>query len=131
MLLTRLTIIGNGMVGHHLIQTMADQGTIDQYAITLFCEEPTLAYDRVNLTKYLSGSSADDLSLGKMTDYEDWGLDVKLGVTVNNIDLASRCVTASDGSQTVYDKLVLATGSYPFVPPVPGHDKTLALCIAP
>jgi len=123
MLLTRLAIIGNGMVGHHLIQTMADQGIIDQYAITLFCEEPTLAYDRVNLTKYLSGSSADDLSLGKMTDYEAWGLDVKLGVTVNNIDLASRCVTASDDSQTVYDKLVLATGSYPFVPPVPGHDN--------
>ncbi len=122
MLLTRLAIVGNGMVGHHLIQSLADQGVIDQYAITLFCEEPQLAYDRVNLTKYLSGSSADDLSLGNMGDYERWGLDVKLGVTVTNIDLQSHCVSASDGSHTQYHKLILATGSYPFVPPVPGHD---------
>ena len=122
MLLTHLAIVGNGMVGHHLIQTMADEGVIDQYAITLFCEEPTLAYDRVNLTKYLNGSSAADLSLGNIKDYEAWGLDVKLGVSVEKIDLQSHSVSASDGSHTRYDKLVLATGSYPFVPPVPGHD---------
>lgn len=122
MLLTRLAIVGNGMVGHCLIQSLADQGIIDQYAITLFCEEPKLAYDRVNLTKYLSGSSAEDLSLGNITDYESWGLDVKLGVAVEKIDLQSHCVSGSDGSHTQYDKLILATGSYPFVPPVPGHD---------
>ncbi len=122
MLLTRLAIVGNGMVGHCLIQSLADQGIIDQYTITLFCEEPKLAYDRVNLTKYLSGSNAEDLSLGNITDYESWGLDVKLGVAVEKIDLQSHCVSGSDGSHTQYDKLILATGSYPFVPPVPGHD---------
>ncbi|MCP4788620.1 MAG: nitrite reductase large subunit [Gammaproteobacteria bacterium] len=122
--LTRLAVVGNGMVGHHLLQQLADQGVMDQFAITVFSEESLLAYDRVQLTKYMEGRSIADLSLGSFEQYQAWGLEVKAGVTIETLDTESQIITASDGTQHGYDKLVLATGSYPFVPPVPGHDAT-------
>lgn len=122
MSLTRLAVIGNGMVGHHLLQQLADQGVLDQFQITVFSEEALLAYDRVRLTKYMEGSSVADLSLGSFEQYQAWGIEVKAGVTIETLDTAEQIITASDGTQLHYDKLVLATGSYPFVPPVPGHD---------
>ena len=123
MSLTRLAVIGNGMVGHHLLQQIADQGVLDQFQITVFSEEALLAYDRVRLTKYMEGVSVADLSLGSLEQYLAWGIEVKAGVTIETLDTSAQVITASDGTQHEYDKLVLATGSYPFVPPVPGHDE--------
>jgi nitrite reductase (NADH) large subunit len=122
MSLMRLAVVGNGMVGHHLLQNLADQGVLAQFAITVFSEEPLLAYDRVQLTKYMQHGSAEDLSLGSMAQYQAWGIEVKAGVVIETLDTSRQIITASDGSQYKYDQLVLATGSYPFVPPVPGHD---------
>ena len=122
MSVTRLAVVGNGMVGHHLLQQLADQDVIDQFAITVFSEEKLLAYDRVQLTKYMEGASIDELSLGSLAQYQTWGIEVKAGVTIETLDTDAQVITASDGTQHEYDQLVLATGSYPFVPPVPGHD---------
>lgn len=123
MSLIRLAVIGNGMVGHHLLQQIADQGVLDQFQITVFSEEALLAYDRVRLTKYMEGVSVADLSLGSLEQYLAWGIEVKAGVTIETLDTSAQVITASDGTQHEYDKLVLATGSYPFVPPVPGHNE--------
>ena len=122
MSVTRLAVVGNGMVGHHFLQQLVDQGDIHQYAITVFSEESLLAYDRVQLTKYMQSGSAEALSLASLEQYKSWGIEVKAGVAIETLDTQAQMITASDGTQLEYDKLVLATGSYPFVPPVPGHD---------
>ncbi|MBY4675780.1 nitrite reductase large subunit NirB [Marinobacterium arenosum] len=120
---TKLVVIGNGMVGHHFLETLVERGHSDSYEITVFCEEPRLAYDRVHLSSYFSGASADDLAMGKPELYRQWGLNVRLGDKVVGIDRERKTVTSQHGELITYDKLVLATGSYPFVPPVPGHDR--------
>lgn len=125
----RLVVIGNGMVGHHYLESLVESGFAAQYEITVFCEEPRLAYDRVHLSDYFKrsdsfdGSSADDLAMGTPAQYESWGLNVRVGEKAVAIDRDNKTVTAANGDLLSYDKLVLATGSYPFVPPVPGHDR--------
>ena len=119
----RLVVIGNGMVGHHYLESLVESGFAAQYEITVFCEEPRLAYDRVHLSAYFDGSSADDLAMGTPAKYESWGLNVRVGEKAVAIDRDNKTVTAANGDLLSYDKLVLATGSYPFVPPVPGHDR--------
>lgn len=118
----RLVVIGNGMVGHTFLQQMIENGGAEQYAITTFCEEPRIAYDRVHLSEYFAGRSADDLSLTDVAFYQSGGVEVHVGVKATAIDRERKIVTASDGSEVAYDKIVLATGSYPFVPPIPGHE---------
>ncbi len=118
-----LIVIGNGMVGHHYLESLVESGFAEQYEITVFCEEPRLAYDRVHLSAYFDGSSADDLAMGTPAQYESWGLNVRVGEKAVAIDRDNKTVTAASGDLLSYDKLVLATGSYPFVPPVPGHER--------
>jgi nitrite reductase (NADH) large subunit len=120
---TKLVVIGNGMVGHHYLENLVESGFASQYEITVFCEEPRLAYDRVHLSAYFDGSGADDLAMGTPALYESWGLTVKIGEKAVAIDRDAKTVTAASGETLAYDKLVLATGSYPFVPPVPGHER--------
>ncbi|WP_370277744.1 nitrite reductase large subunit NirB [Pontibacterium sp.] len=119
----KLVVIGNGMVGHHYLENLVESGFAEQYEITVFCEEPRLAYDRVHLSAYFDGSSADDLAMGTPAQYESWGLNVRVGEKAVAIDRDNKTVTAANGDLLSYDKLVLSTGSYPFVPPVPGHDR--------
>jgi nitrite reductase (NADH) large subunit len=109
----RLVIIGGGMVGHRLISSVLDRG----YEITVFCEEPRAAYDRVHLTSLFGGKTADDLAL---EPHE--GVTMLVGDKAVDIDREARVVTAASGREVRYDKLVLATGSAPFVPPIPGRD---------
>lgn len=119
----KLVVIGNGMVGHHYLENLVESGFAEQYEITVFCEETRLAYDRVHLSAYFDGSSADDLAMGTPAQYESWGLNVRVGEKAVAIDRDNKTVTAASGDLLSYDKLVLSTGSYPFVPPVPGHDR--------
>ncbi|WP_428034924.1 nitrite reductase large subunit NirB [Amphritea sp.] len=124
---TKLVIAGNGMVGHQFLQSLADSGRLHDFDVTVFCEETRLAYDRVHLSAYFSGATAEDLAMGNADTYRSWGLTVLTGETVTGIDREYKSVTTDKGRELSYDKLVLATGSYPFVPPVPGHDRPQCL----
>ena len=117
----RLVVIGNGMVGQRLLERLVAESC--DFDITVLCEEPRVAYDRVQLTAFFSGKSADDLSLVAPGFFEDHGIEILLGEKAASIDRASRTVATTKGTLVPYDKLVLATGSYPFVPPVPGRDR--------
>lgn len=117
----KLVVIGNGMVGQKFLEAIVERG--GEFDITVFGEEPRAAYDRVHLSEYFTGRSADDLLLAPADFYARHAIDLKLGVKASAIDRAARTVTGSDGSTVPYDHLVLATGSFPFVPPVPGNDR--------
>src|SRR5690348_12579689 len=117
----KLVVIGNGMVGHRLLESLVDaQATFD---VTVLCEEPRPAYDRVQLSGFFSGKSAEDLSLVKDNFFEGNNIELKLSARASHIDREKKIVRTDKGHEIAYDKLVLATGSYPFVPPVPGRDR--------
>ena len=120
---TRLVVIGNGMVGHKLLESLVKSGQSENFEVITFCEESRLAYDRVQLTSYFSGNSAEDLSLVTPGFFEENNIVVHTGDKAISIDRASKKVSSAKGLEVSYDKLVLATGSFPFVPPVPGHER--------
>ena len=117
-----LVVVGNGMVGHRFLELLLESDHRDDWAITTFCEEPRLAYDRVNLTSFFAGKTAGDLSLVTPHRYEDAGVTVHLGDRVSRIDRQHKQVLSAEGKRIPYDVLVLATGSAPFVPPISGRD---------
>ena len=118
-----LVVIGNGMVGHNFLVSLMASGIKDQYEVVTFCEEQRVAYDRVHLTEYFSGKTAEDLSMVEDGFFENNGITLHLGDKASAIDLQKKSITSEKGLSIAYDKLVLATGSYPFVPPIPGHDR--------
>ncbi len=120
---TKIVIIGNGMVGHNFIEKIIESDIKDDIEITTFSEESYLAYDRVYLTSYLSGSSAEDLCLVEDGLYEKNNITIHLSDKVCAIDKEKKIVISDNGKKIPYDKLVLATGSYPFVPPIDGNDR--------
>ena len=108
------------MVGHKFVEELCGQ---DGIQITVLCEEPRPAYDRVHLSEYFSGKTADDLSLVREGFFDQANVELKLNAKAVGIDRQTQQVELADGETVGYDKLVLATGSYPFVPPVPGRDR--------
>ncbi|RQW61849.1 nitrite reductase large subunit NirB [Vibrio viridaestus] len=118
----KIIVVGNGMVGHKFIDTLI-QSNSDETQIITFSEEPRLAYDRVQLTSYFTGKTVDDLSLTSEGYYQENGVNYLLNEKVTSIDPKSKSLITSSGRSETYDKLVLATGSFPFVPPIPGNDK--------
>ena len=116
-----LIVVGNGMVGHHCVEQLIAAGALERYRIHVFGEEGQRAYDRVHLSEYFGGRDAESLALSDAALYQQAGLTLHLGVPVLEIDRARREVITSAGCFT-YDKLVLATGSYPFVPPIEGAE---------
>ncbi|SAK58857.1 nitrite reductase [NAD(P)H] large subunit [Caballeronia calidae] len=118
----KIVVIGHGMVGHKFLECLAESGN-EALHVTVLCEEPRAAYDRVHLTEFFTGKSADDLSLVEEGFFERSGYALKLNARAVAIDRAARTVTVSNGDVLAYDKLVLATGSYPFVPSVEGKDR--------
>ncbi|QEK92610.1 nitrite reductase large subunit [Achromobacter insolitus] len=119
--LQTLVVIGNGMVGHHCVEQLIARGALDRYRIHVFGEESRRAYDRVHLSEYLDGRDAESMALGDASLYEQQGITLHLGTPVLEIDRRHREVVTARG-RTAYDKLVLATGSYPFVPPISGAE---------
>ncbi|WP_035849122.1 nitrite reductase large subunit NirB [Kitasatospora azatica] len=120
-----LVLVGHGMVGQRFLEALFEQPTTGQshrWRVTVLAEEPRPAYDRVHLTSWFSGTTAEELSLCSAEFVEQHGIDLRLGDPATAIDREARTVTTRSGSVLSYDALVLATGSYPFVPPVPGHD---------
>ncbi|ERS89178.1 nitrite reductase large subunit NirB [Halomonas sp. PBN3] len=118
----QLIVIGNGMVGHHLVEQLVEQGATERYAVTVFGEERHLAYDRVHLSEYFSGRDAASLALSTADYYAEHGIELRLHEAVTEIDRDKSEVVTPQGRYP-YDRLVLATGSYPFVPPIPGNDR--------
>jgi nitrite reductase (NADH) large subunit len=116
-----LIVIGNGMVGHRFCEKLVDYG--NGYQVTVFGEEPRPAYDRVHLTDFFKERSADKLAIGTREWYAERGIELLTGAPVVSIDRAHRRVVTAGGGSFAYDQAVLATGSAPFVPPVPGGDK--------
>lgn len=123
--LTKRTIVlvGHGMVGQRFLEALAERGVTERERVVVLCEEPRPAYDRVHLTSYFSeGATPDDLSMVEDGFMERHGVELHVGDPAVAVDRDSRTVTARSGLVVGYDTLVLATGSYPFVPPVPGRD---------
>ncbi|WP_324733602.1 nitrite reductase large subunit NirB [Pseudomonas paeninsulae] len=116
-----LIVIGNGMVGHHCVEQLIEQGALARYDVHVFGEERQRAYDRVHLSEYFGGRDAESLALGEPNLYAQHGVQLHLGVPVLAIDRERKQVLTSTGRQA-YDRVVLATGSYPFVPPIPGAE---------
>lgn len=117
----RLVVIGNGMVGQRLLEELIARE--HPFDITVFCEESRPAYDRVHLSSYFTGATAADLALAEPEFFSREDIRLLLGEKALRIDREQRQVHGSGGTVAGYDLLVLATGSYPFVPPVPGRDR--------
>ncbi|KQQ91683.1 nitrite reductase large subunit NirB [Massilia sp. Leaf139] len=116
-----IIVIGHGMVGHKFVESLA--AAAPNMHITVLGEEPRPAYDRVHLSAFFAGKTAEELSLVAPGFFERANLDLRLNAKVVAIDRAERTVTLAGGEVLAYDRLVLATGSAPFVPPVPGRER--------
>ncbi|MFF3717951.1 nitrite reductase large subunit NirB [Streptomyces prasinus] len=117
-----IVLVGHGMVGQRFLEALAERGLTATHRVVVLCEEPRPAYDRVQLTSYFSGRTPEDLSVTDPRFIEDHGIELRVGDPAESVDREAREVTARSGLVVGYDVLVLATGSYPFVPPVPGKD---------
>ena len=117
-----VVVVGNGMVGQRFVEALRERDAQRRWRVTVLAEESRPAYDRVNLSSLFDGNSADDLTVVADGCYDDGAYTLRLGDAVASIDRAARAVTTVRGRTVSYDTLVLATGSYPFVPPVPGRD---------
>jgi len=118
-----IVVIGNGMVGLRFCEKLVEFDTAKQYRIVTFCEEPRAAYDRVGLTSFFAHRDAQKLMLARMEWYRENGVELHLGDRASEIDREDKVVRSTKGVEITYDSVVIATGSFPFVPPVPGVDK--------
>lgn len=118
-----LIIIGNGMVGYKFCERFISKPESGEYKITVFGEEPRPAYDRVHLSEYFTDRSKDKLQLAPLNWYSENGIELVTGIHVKNIDTVSKKIITHTEKEYNYDKLVFATGSAAFVPPIDGVDK--------
>ncbi|UGT65663.1 nitrite reductase large subunit NirB [Nocardia gipuzkoensis] len=115
-------VVGHGMVGHRFVEALRSRDTEGRWQVIVLSEEQLPAYDRVGLSSYVGSWDPSALALPGNEYAGDDLVELRLGQRAESIDKAARKVTTSAGDIIAYDALVLATGSYPFVPPVPGHD---------
>ncbi|MEM8944380.1 MAG: nitrite reductase large subunit NirB [Planctomycetota bacterium] len=118
-----VVVIGNGMVGHRFVEKLIDYDSEKKYKIVTFCEEPRAAYDRVGLSAFFAHRDAEKLMIARLDWYEENGVELHIGDRANKIDRENRTVHSEKGVEIQYDRIVLATGSYPFVPPVDGIQR--------
>lgn len=117
-----LVVIGNGMVGHALCKKLVEHGAAESFRIIVFGDEPRPAYDRVHLSDCFSGQQSNSLELSPRAWYRRHGIALCVNEMVTKVDRKRRLVRTSSGVEIEYDKLVLATGSKPFVPPIAGTE---------
>ena len=118
----RLVVVGNGMAGCRAVEEILSRdGT--RYAITIFGAEPRVNYNRIMLSPVLAGEKAfDEIVINGPEWYTDNAITLVSGDAVVAIDRAAKTVTSASGRMEPYDRLLLATGSDPFIIPVPGHN---------
>lgn len=117
-----VVVVGHGMVAHRFVEAVRDRDSDGQWQVIVLCEEPTPAYDRVSLSSYVGAWDRTALALPGNDYGADDFVELRIGVRATAIDRDARVVTTSTGDEIGYDALVLATGSYPFVPPIPGKE---------
>lgn len=118
----KLVMVGNGMAGVRTLEELLKIAP-DLYDITVFGAEPHPNYNRILLSPVLAGEQTlDEIVLNPLSWYEEQGITLHLGRTVTEIDRRRRVVRAGDGTEAAYDRLLIATGSTPFILPVPGKD---------
>ncbi|KGH45963.1 nitrite reductase [Modestobacter caceresii] len=117
----RLVVVGNGMAGARVVEEVLERGGGEQFAITVFGEEPHGNYNRIMLSHVLAGEEhEDDIVLNSHDWYAGQGVTLRAGVRIDRIDTHAKIAYAADGTTTAYDQLVLATGSRSFIPPMTG-----------
>jgi len=119
----KIVIIGNGMVGYKFCEKLTAHSNTYHFNLVVFGEETRPAYDRVHLSEYFSGKSAEELTMAPATWYQDHNIKLHLGDPVVKIDRVNKTVFSHLGITESYDYLILATGSSAFVPAIPGVDK--------
>jgi nitrite reductase (NADH) large subunit len=119
----KVIVVGNGMVGYKFCEKFITKKGQEEYQITVFGEEPRRAYDRVHLSEYFGGKSADDLSLSTAAWYEENNITLNTSELVLKIDKENKIISTHLHQEYAYDYLVLATGSSAFVPPIKGVEK--------
>lgn len=117
----RIVVVGNGMVGYKFCEKLVAK--TGQFQITVFGEEIRPAYDRVHLSEYFAGKSAEDLTLAPAQWYSANNITLHLGDPIQHIDRVQKKVVSFHGIEADYDVLIMATGSAAFVPSIPGVDK--------
>ncbi|MFD0750018.1 nitrite reductase large subunit NirB [Mucilaginibacter calamicampi] len=116
-----VVVIGNGMVGYKFCEKLVTKSS--NFNLIVFGEEPRQAYDRVHLSEYFNGKSADDLSMSSRSWYAENDITLHLADPVQEINRTDKTVHSLSGITIKYDYLVLATGSSAFVPDIPGVEK--------
>ncbi|SDD05630.1 nitrite reductase (NADH) large subunit [Geodermatophilus telluris] len=117
----RLVVVGTGMAGARFVEEVLERGGGEQFRITVLGDEPHGTYNRIMLSPVLAGETGEDeIVLNSHDWYADNGVQLRAGVRVERLDTAAKLAYASDGTAAPYDHLVLATGSYSFVPPMAG-----------
>jgi nitrite reductase (NADH) large subunit len=118
----RLVMVGNGMAGVRTLEELLKIAP-DLYDITVFGAEPHPNYNRILLSPVLAGEQTlDEIVLNPLGWYAEHGITLHTGRTVTKVDRVRRRVVGDDGTEVAYDRLLLATGSHPFILPVPGRD---------
>ena len=116
--MAKIVVVGNGMVGYKFCEKLRARSS--DHEIVVFGEEPRPAYDRVHLSSYFSGKTADDLLMAPASWYEENNINLHIGEMVHQLDTGSKTITTHLGRTETYDRLVLATGSSAFVPAIEG-----------
>ncbi|MFY9158245.1 nitrite reductase large subunit NirB [Aquirufa ecclesiirivi] len=118
----KIIIIGNGMVGYKFCEKLMAKNP-QGIELIVFGEEIRPAYDRVHLSEFFSGKSAQDLEMEPATWYEEHGIKLYTGDPIMHLDCENKTISSHAGITESYDYLVFATGSSAFVPPIPGVEK--------
>jgi len=119
----KIIVVGNGMVGYKFCEKLASHPNFKAFEVTVFGEEPRRAYDRVHLSEYFAGKTAEDLSMSTADWYAVNGISLHTSEMITEINRTQKTVTNHRGVSYDYDTLILATGSSAFVPPIKGIEK--------
>lgn len=120
--MNKLVVVGNGMAGVGCVEQILKHAS--KFAITIFGEETHVNYNRILLSSVLAGEkAADDIALNSLEWYKQNQIELRLGVRITDINTDQKTITGDDGSVTPFDKLLLATGSNPMIPPMEGVRK--------
>ena len=118
-----IIIIGNGMVSYKFLERFIARPAAKEYKITVFGEEPRPAYDRVHLSEYFSNQSEEPLQMAPLSWYKENGIELVTGTPIVKVEASQKKVFTHDHQEFSYDKLVFATGSAAFVPPINGFAR--------